>query len=235
MSGRSRRSASSAEAARGVMGRLAAGGRADRLVDLLGLGVLQQVADRAGVERPQDASRSENDVNTTTRVSGDSVATRRVTSMPSTVGIADPAAAHPVVRRGTVTRRPRPRRPTPRSRRRRTSPAVARAPPARPGDRRRAPRGSSGRHLHAHHRTQVALSRGRTERSPPASRTMSARICRPMWPPARACAAICGAIPRPSSRDLKHRPALAGARTTTFTAPASACSCTLRRVSCAAR
>ena len=40
-------------------------------VDLLGFGVLQEVAHGAGVERADDLVRSLNEVNTTTRVSGD--------------------------------------------------------------------------------------------------------------------------------------------------------------------
>ena len=49
------RSASRAAAARGVERRLTARGGLDRGVDLVGLGVLQQVADRAGIERLHDA------------------------------------------------------------------------------------------------------------------------------------------------------------------------------------
>ena len=87
------RSVSSTAAARGaargaqhgarrlrVERRLAPRGGADAADQLVGLGVLEQVADGAGVERGEDASRSENDVSTTTcaRLGRSRIAARRL-------------------------------------------------------------------------------------------------------------------------------------------------------------
>ena len=111
---------------------------------------------------------------------------------------------------------------------RRTSPAAAPGRPARPDGRRRRPPGSCDHRLDAHDGSR-AVVRAHRQVSPP-SRTMSARIERPIWPPARARSASSAAMPRPSSvTSITARSP--SRRTVNRTCAAPACASTLRSAS----
>ena len=70
-----------------VQRRLAAGCGADAAQQLVRLGVLEQIAARAGIERAENLLSVRNAVSTTTRVASEAAWMRRVVSMPSIPGM----------------------------------------------------------------------------------------------------------------------------------------------------